>query len=120
MIETLFTRSESVRQQLSAPMTESRLAFLHHSAAQGSGPGTPRSIATAQLAVVRHVSFGETGKACRRQIEDANDHCASLDPGRLSKPGSAARRTLVARAVHWLEFADRLQRPAEPPAEAQA
>lgn len=120
MIEELFTRSESVQEQLTAPLAASRLAFLHHSAAQGFQADTLRSIATAQLAVVRHVSFGETDKASLRQVEDAIDHWASLDPGRRNKPGSAARQALVARAVHWLEFADRLQRPADPPAEAHA
>ena len=118
MIEKLFTRNESVQEHRTAPLAESRLGFLNHSAAQGYSPDTLRRIATAQLAVVRHVSFGKTGKASLRQVEDAVDHWAALDPGRRSKPGTAARRQLIAKAVHWLEFAGRLQCPAAPPAEA--
>lgn len=119
MIEQLFPRSESVQQHLTAPLAESRLAFLTHYAELGAKPYTLRRIATAQLAVVRHIAFGEAGKASLRQVEDAADHWASLDPGRRSRPGTEARRQFVAHAVHWLQFANRLQLP-DPPVETHS
>ena len=64
MIKKLFTGNESVQEHRTAPLAESRLAFLNHSASQGYSPDTLRRIATAQLAVVRHVSFGKISIGC--------------------------------------------------------
>ena len=119
MIEQLFKRDETVQQHLAAPLAESRFAYLADCAELGASPDTLRRIATAQLAVVRHVALGEAGKASLRQVEDAAEQWASLDPGRRSKNGSEARRRFVAGAVRWLRFANRLQLP-EAPVEAHA
>ncbi len=89
MIEQLFKRDETVQQHLAAPLAESRFAYLADCAELGASPDTLRRIATAQLAVVRHVALGEAGKASLRQVEDAAEQWASLDPGRRSK--TAAR-----------------------------
>ena len=114
MIEQLFKRAETVRQHLAAGLAESRLEYLKYYAGLGASADKLRHVATAQLAIVRHVAFAEDGKASRRQVEDAAEAWAALNPQRRSRSGTPARQRFVADALGWLRYAARLRLPQAP------
>lgn len=117
MFPQLFVRSHALSRQLTSPLLEERLRYLHHCAQQGSVSKTLRKIAIYQLVVIRYLHLTSQRTVSLPEIETA----AARWSRRRSKiygkapvgPWSKARFRCL--AVQWLSFLKWLAIPADPP-----
>jgi hypothetical protein len=71
MFQQLFERSHSLNRQLTGPLLEERLRYLHHCAQQGFVSSTLREIAIYQLVVIRYLHLTNQRKVSLPEIETA-------------------------------------------------
>ena len=86
-------------------MLEERLSYLRHCAQEGARPLTLRTIAAAQITLIRLLDLRAGERVSVPRIEAAADR-------RSSRPAQPrVRRIFVSRAVRWLRFAGLLDEP---------
>lgn len=114
MIRQLFRRADAIQRQLAAPLAQSRVPYLAHSAELGVKPSTLRNIACTLVAVTCHMRVGEQGKVPLSELEDGAERWVSQDPGRPGGDATNACQRFIRHGTGWLRFAGRLELPAAP------
>ena len=104
MFEALFIDCGTIARRCE-PLLEERLSYLRHCAQEGARPLTLRTIAAAQITLIRLLDLRASERVSVPRIEAAADR-------RSSRPAQPkVRRIFVSRAVRWLRFADLLDEP---------
>ncbi len=105
MFEALFIDRDTIARYRCEPLLEERLSYLRHCAQQGTRPLTLRTIAAAQVTLIRLLDLSEGERVSVPRIEAAANR-------RSSPPAQPrAHRSFVSRAVRWLRFAGLLDEP---------
>ena len=105
MFEALFIDCGTIARYRCEPLLEERLSYLRHCAQEGARPLTLRTIAAAQITLIRLLDLRASERVSVPRIEAAADR-------RSSRPAQPkVRRIFVSRAVRWLRFADLLDEP---------
>ncbi len=105
MFEALFIDRGTIGRYRCEPLLEERLSYLRHCAQEGARPLTLRTIAAAQITLIRLLDLRAGERVSLPRIEAATDR----RPCRSARPG--VRRIFVSRAVRWLRFAGLLDEP---------
>jgi integrase/recombinase XerD len=112
MFDQIFERSGALRRQLSGPLREARLAYLHHRAEQGAPRSTLRKLAQYLLVITERLNLQLEGAVTATRIERAADHWArrrlkhhKIKGGFLPKSKSC----FACVATSWFSFLGRLQ-----------
>ena len=105
MFEALFIDRGTIARYRCEPLLEERLSYLRHCAQEGARPRTLRTIAAAQITLIRLLDLRAGERVSVPRIEAAADR----RPCRSARPG--VRRIFVSRAVRWLRFAGLLDEP---------
>ena len=105
MFEALFIDRDTIARYRCEPLLEERLSYLRHCAQQGTRPLTLRTIAAAQVTLIRLLDLSARERVSVPRIEAAANR-------RSSPPAQPrAHRSFVSRAVRWLRFAGLLEEP---------
>lgn len=105
MFEDLFIDRGTIAHYRCEPLLEERLSYLRHCAQEGARPHTLRTIAAAQITLIRLLDLRTGERVSVPRIEAAADRRSS----RSAQP--KVRRIFVSRAVRWLRFVDLLDEP---------
>ena len=112
MFDQLFTCRRTVQRYIAAPLTDQRVRYLHHCAAQGAARRTLRTVAAYQLAVIRTMNVRPAGEIHSAEIHAAAERWAARTPPYHSrKTAVGGRRVFTATATRWLRFLGRLRVP---------
>jgi integrase/recombinase XerD len=117
MFQQLFERPHALDRQLTGPLLEERLRYLHHCAQQGSASRTLREIAIYQLVVIRYLHLTNQRKVRLPEIETAAARWARRQSKVYGKAptGSCSKARFRRRAVQWFSFLEWLEIPLSPP-----
>ena len=105
MFEDLFIDGGTIARYRCEPLLEERLSYLRHCAQEGARPNPLRTIAAAQITLIRLLDLRAGERVSVPRIEAAADRRSS----RSAQP--KVRRIFVSRAVRWLRFVDLLDEP---------
>ena len=105
MFESLFIDRSTIARYRCEPLLEERLSYLRHCEQEGARPLTLRTIAAAQITLIRLLDLRAGERVSVPRIEAAADR----RPCRPARP--KVRRIFVSRAVRWLRFAGLLDEP---------
>jgi hypothetical protein len=117
MFQQLFERPHALDRQLTGPLLEERLRYLHHCAQQGSASRTLREIAIYQLVVIRYLHLTNQRKVRLPEIETAAARWARRQSKVYGKAptGPCSKARFRRRAVQWFSFLEWLEIPLSPP-----
>ena len=111
MFDQIFERSDALRRQLTGPLREARLAYLHHRAEQGAPRSTLRKLAQYLLVVTERLNLRAAGTVTATQIDRAADQWARrrLKHHKIKGGFSGKSKSyFVCVATNWLCFFGRL------------
>jgi site-specific recombinase XerD len=104
----LFSLSDALNRQLSAPLADERRHYLANCEEQGMSQKTLRSKARILISIANHLKsvYRPPEQITIQQIEHTADRWARK---KRSSPSKRLREEFVSEAVAWLSFLDRLQ-----------
>ena len=107
MLEQLFSRSDALARQLSAPLIDERRRYLSQCAAQGMARRTLRVKARLLLSITEYLRLAERSydPITIREIEKAASRWSSHNwPSSQSSYAKLLRKDFITQAVGWLRL----------------
>src|SRR5262245_65769423 len=117
MFSQLFSRSDALTRQLSAPLVDERRQYLAECASQGMATETLRAKSRILWSIVEHLRLGDRPKdrISLAEIEAAERRWSRHQwPSAKSQYVKESRRYFITQAVGWLTFLNRLQAISKP------
>jgi hypothetical protein len=117
MFNQLFSRSDALTRQLSAPLVEERRQYLAECASQGMSRTTLRAKSLLLLSIVEHLRLGHRpkGRIGLTEIKDAARRWSRRNlPSEKSRYVKDSRAYFTTQAVGWLSFLNRFQATSKP------
>src|SRR4029077_2945297 len=110
MFNRLFTRSDALTRQLSAPLVEERRRYLAQCAAEGMSMETLRMKSRLLLSIVKYLRLGHRGRdvITVSEINEAARRWSRRNlPSANSRYVKDSRAYFITLAVRWLSFLNR-------------
>lgn len=117
MFSQLFSRSDALTRQLSAPLVDERRQYLAECASQGMATETLRAKSRILLSIVEHLRLGDRPKdrISLAEIEAAERRWSRHKwPSAKSQYVKESRTYFITQAVGWLTFLNRLRAISKP------
>jgi len=117
MFNQLFSRSDALTRQLSAPLVEERRQYLAECASQGMSRTTLRAKSLLLLSIVDHLKLGHRPKdrISLTEIKDAARRWSRRNlPSEKSRYVKDSRAYFTTLAVEWLTFLNRFRATSKP------